>query len=532
MKKFRFFVLPLFLACFFSSCEKESKPSDCLTTNDVSLEQFSVLLSKAVYSEPDLREFIKSEALAKKDYDSDVFYPFVKDEIVDGTRTFEEILKQYDDGNVLQTVLARHPLLTIFVPDWSWIKDDCFSVENWDCSLPDVGVSALQDDKEHKVYWNGEYAFTMQKREFSTAPILIVKDNDRLVEDERTKCPGKTGYRFFTDDLINLSANNSVSTKTTSKYYTYDLPYSVATDSVSTSLLTYRTASAYSVCANSSQVYQRDHIYYGMTSQTNTGSVNPNYYETLYRFKLSPNENGLTDDPIGEDTGNDFKTTDYYYEASWGTATKLTEAQLAAKSWGTGAADLRIRIYGGAEVLTKNVTVSFSDAFYVKKVELRENYNWLGALKSRTYYLSIGTSGTNDEWLEPKWITANLQLFYWDLSVYPTAYYVEFEEYDKATKKTTSVSKTYSFATNFNASLGAEGTVNGTTLKVGFGFGATSTKSRTYTTTIETTESSDNLGSFVVQYKDKIVLGQKNSKFRIKTYSTGSVDAQIIAFYE
>ena len=134
------------MACFFSSCEKESKPSDCLTTNDVSLEQFSVLLSKAVYSEPDLREFIKSEALAKKDYDSDVFYPFVKDEIVDGTRTFEEILKQYDDGNVLQTVLARHPLLTIFVPDWSWIKDDCFSVENWDCSLPTIETTESSDN--------------------------------------------------------------------------------------------------------------------------------------------------------------------------------------------------------------------------------------------------------------------------------------------------------------------------------------------------------------------------------------------------
>ena len=67
---------------------------------------------------------------------------------------------------------------------------------------------------------------------------------------------------------------------------------------------------------------------------------------------------------------------------------------------------------------------------------------------------------------------------------------------------------------------------------MGFGFGTSITKTRTYTTTIETTESSDNLGSFVVQYKDKIVLGQKNSKFRIKTYSTGSVDAQIIAFYE
>lgn len=52
-------------------------------------------------------------------------------------------------------------------------------------------------------------------------------------------------------------------------------------------------------------------------------------------------------------------------------------------SWGKGAADLHIIINTGVKVITKNVTVGFSDAFYVKKVELRENYNWLGALKQK-----------------------------------------------------------------------------------------------------------------------------------------------------
>lgn len=527
MKKPFYYIIPLLLTL---SCSKEMSQianTNTISEVDSSLEAFSILLSKALYAEPELRYFVKKEALQKKDYDYDVFYPYVKDEIIDGNRTVEEILKQYDSEDILESVIIAHPLLTVLVPDWSWVNEDCFSAERWDCTIPDVGVGFLSDSEDHAIYWNGEYAFKMRNGEFCSAPILIVKDNDRLVVDVQTKCPGETSYSFFCEDFKDLSSVYKKTTKAASSVYsTYDLPYVVASETVSTTLLTERTSSAYSVCKSDPRVYQRDHIYYGMTSSVDTGYVNCNYYETLYRFKLSPNANGLLDNPEGEDTGHDFRTKDYYYQANvWGNATKLTEEQIKAKSWGEGAAELRIRIYLGSDLIKKNVSVPFSDAFYVKKVQLRENYNALGALKSRTYYLGVGGDGNNDEWLEPKWINANLQLFYWDLTQFPTRYIVEFEEYDQSTKRTITHQKVNKYAGNVSVSIPLNESI-----KIGPGVSYTHDETESYS--YESTQTSDELGNFEVQYTDKVIINENNSWARIKTYSTGNVDVQIIPIFE
>lgn len=511
------------------SCAKQTLQLDSAVhgSNATTLEQFAVLLSKAIYAEPKLRDFIKTEALEKIDYDYDVFYPYVSNVIIDGARSFEEILSLYDEDNILPSVLAEHPLLTILVPDWSWVHNDCFSVKKWDSSLPDIGVSYLSDSADHEVFWNGQYAFTMHDGEFSSAPILIVKDNDRLVAGYQTKGNG-VSYCFFSDDFVDLSQKREALTKTTSKYTDYTLPCEVADETVSTGVLSSRTSNAYGIALSDSRIYHRDHIYYGMTSQTDSGSVNRNYYETLYRFKLSPNAGGLLDD-----AGNDYKTKDYYYEANIvGSATKLTTSRMQAMSWGEGAAELKIKVYLGGVVIEKNASVSFADAFNVKKVRLRENFNRLNALKSRTYYLVVGDDASNNEWLEPKWINANLQLFYWDLSQFPTFYLVKFEEYDPASKIVVSEERTYNFAANIKTSIEASGSLDVISIKRGYGYGVSGTYSQTFTNTVETTQSSDDLGSFIVQYTDKVVLNKANSRATIKTYSTGHVDAQIIPFYE
>lgn len=255
MKRLSIFVS--LLLTLLLSCTKNENLLEKPQEDSTSIEQFSILLSKAVYSEPSLRNFIKDEALQRKDFDFDVFYPLVKNELVDGERTFQEILEEYDTSNVLPLVEMEHPLLTIFVPDWSWVNDDCFSVKKWDCSIPDVGVSFLAGNNARKIYWNGEYAFTMKAGEFCSTPTMIVKDNDRLVADAHTKCPGKQTYSFFCDDLIDLSSKSLPKTKTSSSYTTYDLPYEVASDFVDNTVLTKRTSSAYAVNAHDERVFQR-----------------------------------------------------------------------------------------------------------------------------------------------------------------------------------------------------------------------------------------------------------------------------------
>lgn len=118
------------------------------------------------------------------------------------------------------------------------------------------------------------------------------------------------------------------------------------------------------------------------------------------------------------------------------------------------------------------------------------------------------------------------------MSQFPTNYIVEFIEYDKAAKKTWKDEQTFTFAANFKSSTDASVPIEGVTIKQGYGYGVTATYSKTISDIIETTEDSDNLGSFFVQYTDKVFLDKVSSRTRVKTYSTGAVDAQIIPFYE
>src|SRR5574344_2787185 len=84
------------VALSIASCSKEA---DQLTINEESSDafisaqkEFAKILSSALNEEPDLRAFLKNEALKEFDMDYDVFYTSTKDVVVSGNRTFKDIL--------------------------------------------------------------------------------------------------------------------------------------------------------------------------------------------------------------------------------------------------------------------------------------------------------------------------------------------------------------------------------------------------------------------------------------------------------
>ena len=79
-----------------------------------------------------------AKALSEFDNDYDVFYAWTKDKKVSGGKTFREIISQYDYEGKLPEILAAVPTLTVLVPDWSWIDENCFSVKNWDTTIDQV----------------------------------------------------------------------------------------------------------------------------------------------------------------------------------------------------------------------------------------------------------------------------------------------------------------------------------------------------------------------------------------------------------
>ena len=161
------------------SCEKESAISIqevCVESEFDAHKEFSIILSKALSENPQLRIFLKQEALEQFDRDYDVLYLRSKNELVDGKKTFAEILSEYDDKGYLDRIEADMPKLNILIPDWSWAEG--FSINNWDTTNNDVSVGYVIDGAKLQLYNGGKEEFVMEFGQLSEFPIVIINTNE------------------------------------------------------------------------------------------------------------------------------------------------------------------------------------------------------------------------------------------------------------------------------------------------------------------------------------------------------------------
>ena len=137
---------------------------------------------------------------------------------------------------------------------------------------------------------------------------------------------------------------------------------------------------------------------------------------------------------------------------------------------------------------------------------------------------------TTEEDLEPKWIYFEnpVNMFTWDLTKYPTAYYVEIYEFDDSATINKSFEHTNTYATNFKYSTSAE---SKDILKVGYEWGGTMTEEKKEAITVSYEEENDILGSFWVHYETPFIKGVESDKADMRVYTTVSVDVMIMPEY-
>lgn len=493
-------------------CTQEFKPSNEIATvpqEENPLQCFASILSRAVYYEPELRAFIKNNALKQFDRDYDVFYPFVKNSIVCDGQTFRDLLLKYDNANHLPLIEEKEPLLNILVPDWSWVDEECFSVCNWDVANPDVLVTYECPGSLIPLYGKGELLGSMQGNEFPSIPVLVVKRNERMVYQ-----PTKSGPLMY--DFDDPAYDGSQEVKTKGIWYddVYDFDILPPSNTVHPLTLPSKVRVAYTESKKNSLMKQRDHIYYDMTAVRDTGMVDFHYSEELYRFCFaSGNISALTDDPM---SGDNMSLNEISY--NYGQA--MSEEALKIYGWIEGRFELIITVKAG-DHLEQIVlpSIQISDAFAVDKV----HYTWyediFGVVTYRWYRVEQSE-------LVPRWIVINHELFTWDLSIFPYSYTVHFEEKDSDMTTTYTQTDTYSYATNFTMS--GEGSASN--VKIGFGSGSSSQTSRSSTVTITHKEGSDDLGTEEVYYSDAVVLSMPGSqpKAQLKSYTTESIVFQVV----
>lgn len=514
---------------FVLSCSKNNSLGNPQKESTMSepMEEFAVILSKAVFDSQDLRTFLKLEASKEFDKDYDVFYPFVKDKKVDGTHSFRDVLSCYDEKGILNTIESDCPLLNIHIPDWSWIG--AFSINNWDVSKSDVSVMAYCKQKNaQRVYNNGQFEGSLLLGEIPGFPMLIVKTNERMKIDVTTK--SGVSYSFIDD------AFNGMRTKSDRgrdhEYYDRDIPTEDYSNFILQSEISRESGSvisAFNMFQHNRNAAHRDYIYYGMTNDIKNGKLNNRVTEYIKKFRFATLDSEFLFD------GDDFTDSPKTY-----TNTTYDQDDILIKKM---CLDGNLEIYfdifvgnreGDVQQVRKFVSVPFADAFQLAKVHVDFMHKtWF---ESRKWVYTVDKSC-----FVPKWINANIRLPKWDISTQSSVMNIIVTEYDNEEKDTINKIIKTAYANNFmsEAEIGAGVPIGNANLtgKVKVGYNSSKEKESAISVQTEIRGGSDELGTALLYYSDPIITSSERNKdnangYRIKDINTGFVHMMIIPRYE
>ena len=507
---------------FAIGCSKTSFTSkdECLEIEDKPAVEFAKILSKAVFDSKEMRSFIKEQSLQQFDRDFDVFYPYVKDQIVADNQTFRQFLLRYTSEESLSLIEESMPLLNILVPDWELF--DGFSAYNWDVN-DDMVCVGFASDGEHPIYLDGELAMTLEVGEFPEFPVLIVKNNDRMkVSTTSSKALSDLEYQFIDDEFdIRLHPETKVEHKQYDKVFKTE-DYS---DFIPKSEVDQCVIDAYEALKNKSGVPQRDNIYYGMTDEICNGKTNQNVCEYIKRIRMT----NVTSEFFYDDS-NDFHDC----PSSYTTKKSVTDAFLMNKFYYEGSLELYFKIFlanndGTVTELNKLVSASFKDLFQLAVLSVDFRHKTLLAKRKWVYSLK-----PKAESFVPKWHDVNLRLPNWDIQSQSTVVNINVFEYDSTEEETITISITSSKTKNFDIEGNVKGQIANEKYSgdVKVGYGVSKKEEQTTTITTKVTRGSDDLGQAFLSYTDKIITSEETRDgvpgYIVKPIGTGEVLMQIL----
>ncbi|MBQ3658413.1 MAG: hypothetical protein II956_16475 [Bacteroidales bacterium] len=292
-------ITKLFMGCmiFVSSCNEKIDSTPDLTNepmiNSVSeqdaelmcaqknkyLKQFSVILSKAVARNKDVRLFLKNKALEKIDNNYNVFYPLVKNELINGL-TFENILAQYaDDEEVLSAIETIVPLLNIHFPELLGNR-----VENID---EDDELPILN---EYNLFFDGDIVDTLAADEIPAYHLLVVTESSSIRKSTGlSKSMNNSilnGKYEYVDDIFNPNLIRKSIAKT-SGYDNYSVSHTL-TGYFPQNNLENDLLNAYNISKKQTNA-TRTIMYYNWTSlDDNKSTMRSDVKDCIFRIRLHP----------------------------------------------------------------------------------------------------------------------------------------------------------------------------------------------------------------------------------------------------
>lgn len=531
-------LIGLMLAVSCNTAEPEQRDRITLAESSLSqgeaMSQFASILSQAAADNEDLRSFIRNQALEMFDNDYDVFYPFVKDMTVSGSKTFAQVLSEYCTSKTqLEEIEAAVPKLTILVPDWEWL--DAFSVNNWDTADPEVLVGYAESGETRTLYKDGE-ANSIGDWEFPLSPTLIIKSNERMVASGVTKS-GERTFAFKYPEFDKRNNPQELQTRGRA-WHEDDIEFAVS-DSIGnfvpTEDLDPLVIGAYNEFKDGSipNACHRDYIYYGMSkSNRDSGVLNTGIRERLYRFQLDAGSFKSMSDDVKDPKLHADTTVK-------GKGNQLSKETLRILTWSGGGFEIRFDFYVACPDNNETKIAPFeefvyscraSDLFDFTKVHRR--YKRQTAVAQGVYEYYFNDNNIKSKWFYP----SNVQTLprVWDLSRESSSLRIVATEVDDSTtyeyQDTWEYTKSKNFNWSINPSVSIGKDTTKTSFKFDFGIGGDNGKVSNHkvTVSIRRTETSDNLGSHILEYERRII--QKPDQITINNVLRNGYEVNPVSF--
>lgn len=482
-------------------------------TEDEAKKQFTEILSKAIYNNSELRSFIKDKAIQQFDNDYDVFYPIIKDESVGNSGTFRSILLQYADEEQLSNIEKELPLLNIYVPDLSLFTD--ITPENWDITDNQIPVTYKEAlSSKMPLFLNGEQSGEIPSNSIPGFHLLVVKNNERVIPISTNTRGLANSYQFIDKAFDGTDKNQKASlTRSMSE------PDNI--DWLSEDVIDPIVREAYEKMKENPSL-QRDNIYFGLTTNNKEGTLNMNIDEYIYAIQINPSSYFVMADQDGDPIRKDK-----------GTITnkkgEISDEEALNRFWIDGNFEIILQVFTGVKDI-KELT-SHEYVYNVKPQELfsvpiEKSYRHKTFFRHSKYYYTIDPHNLERKWFYPRTKGHDTRLPKWDISTQSLERFINVYERDADEKITTVQNKTTTYAANFKSN--AEGNIpigsKGGSIKVGLGYDTTKSTTTSSTITIETTKSSDQLGTLTLNFYDAIIIDKNPQKgYRLKNVSNGTV---------
>ncbi len=483
-------------------------------------EKFGKVLVQALKEDQGLRNFVKVEALKKFNKDYDVLYHIVKDMPLNSSiqknhkastyTTFRSVLLNYfNSESELIQIENQLPLLTIFVPK---LPENSFSAENWNVadSVNSPAVALCMDsENDVPIFFNDGKSILLDAKYIPNLPVVVLKDSERVISNQMNGYEslntrilnngGSLSFKFLDENLDpnaiveNPNFINTTIPSTTSTIQSPQLSFDFIPGR-ETTIAPFLINSYNAFGGQATNPWQRDNIYYGLSSSNNNGILTNKYKEAITYLRLEGTPQYVYNQISQRQPGNPDPQIN---GSNWGFApgAAWTEGNYEFRIWCThgsktdadGTNTFRIITVGPSDLFTTTFQQQ-SLGFFSSWLNI---YVWTPSVQN-IKPIDLYNGGFNGQ---------KLIFFDWDLNDFSNRFNYKFEELDIPVTNEVFQSQTTKHNANAEVNLST-----GEKTKVGTKFGGsiehTEVSSRKWNWT---TAGKNDLGIQSVHFKDNVI---------------------------